>query len=141
MAPLTALLKGGPKKLSWNINAEEGFERLKDAFTTAPVLKHPDPSRQFTVEVDASNVGVGVNLSQWVENKPKLHPVAFFTHKLSPTERNYDVGNRELLAIKLALVEWRHWRQSHLGVLTSGQRPCQASEPRGRMLSTCLLCQ
>ncbi|KAK3570542.1 hypothetical protein QTP86_022078 [Hemibagrus guttatus] len=39
----------------------------------------------------------------------RLHPCAFFSHKLNPVERNYDIGNRELLAIKLALEEWRHW--------------------------------
>lgn len=38
-----------------------------------------------------------------------LHPCAFFSKKLSPAEQNYDIGNRELLAIKLALEEWRHW--------------------------------
>lgn len=38
-----------------------------------------------------------------------MHPVAYFSRKLSPTERNYDVGDRELLAIKLTLEEWRHW--------------------------------
>ncbi|KAI2644849.1 Transposon Tf2-9 polyprotein [Labeo rohita] len=40
---------------------------------------------------------------------PLLHPCAFYSRKLSPAEQNYDVGNRELLAIKLALEEWRHW--------------------------------
>ncbi|KAI2661335.1 Transposon Tf2-6 polyprotein [Labeo rohita] len=40
---------------------------------------------------------------------PKLYPCAYFSHKLSPAECNYDVGNRELLAMKLALEEWRHW--------------------------------
>ncbi len=33
----------------------------------------------------------------------------FFSHRLTSAERNYDVGNRELLAIRLALGEWRHW--------------------------------
>ncbi len=42
-----------------------------------------------------------------VEVRP--HPCAFFSKKLSPAEQNYDIGNRELLAIKLALEEWRHW--------------------------------
>ncbi len=36
-------------------------------------------------------------------------PARFFSHRLSPAERNYDIGNRELLAVKLALEEWRHW--------------------------------
>nr|XP_054599305.1 uncharacterized protein LOC129163965 [Nothobranchius furzeri] len=39
----------------------------------------------------------------------RLHPCAFFSRRLSPAEQNYDVGDRELLAIKLALEEWRHW--------------------------------
>lgn len=39
----------------------------------------------------------------------KVHPCAFFSHRLTPSERNYDIGNKELLAVKLALEEWRHW--------------------------------
>ena len=31
------------------------------------------------------------------------------SRSLSPAERNYDIGDRELLAVKLALEEWRHW--------------------------------
>ena len=61
------------------------------------------------VEVDASDVGVGAVLSQRAAVDQKLHPCAFFCHRLSPAERNYDIGNRELLAVKLALEEWRHW--------------------------------
>ncbi|CAM4619083.1 unnamed protein product [Leuciscus chuanchicus] len=69
----------------------------------------PDPSRQFMVEVDASEVGVGAVLSQRSPADDKMHPCAFLSHRLSPAERNYDIGNRELLAVKLALEEWRHW--------------------------------
>ncbi|KAK3514954.1 hypothetical protein QTP86_005046, partial [Hemibagrus guttatus] len=39
----------------------------------------------------------------------KLHPCAFYSRKLTTAKANYDVGNRELLAIKVALEEWRHW--------------------------------
>ncbi|KAK3540782.1 hypothetical protein QTP86_001589 [Hemibagrus guttatus] len=39
----------------------------------------------------------------------KLHPCAYYSRKLTAAEANYDVGNRELLAIKAALEEWRHW--------------------------------
>ncbi len=48
-------------------------------------------------------------LSQWKGEPPVLHPCAYFSKKLSPAEQNYDIGDRELLAIKLALEEWRHW--------------------------------
>lgn len=39
----------------------------------------------------------------------KLHPRAFFSCCLSLAQRNYDIGNREVLALKLALEEWHHW--------------------------------
>lgn len=60
------------------------------------------------VEVDVSDLGVGAVLSQWAQDS-KLHPCAFFSRRLSPAERNYDIGNRELLAVKLVLGEWRQW--------------------------------
>ena len=60
-------------------------------------------------EVDTSDIGVGAVLSQRTSGDNKLHPCAFFSKKLSPLERNYDVGNQELLAVKLVLEEWRHW--------------------------------
>lgn len=51
---------------------------------------------------------MGAILSQRAEPTAILHPVAFFSRKLTPSEKNYDVGDRELLAIKLALEEWRY---------------------------------
>ncbi|KAK3507868.1 hypothetical protein QTP70_002197 [Hemibagrus guttatus] len=48
-------------------------------------------------------------LSQQQGSPRTLHPCAFFSQKLSPAEVNYNIGNRELLAIKLVLKEWRHW--------------------------------
>ncbi len=53
--------------------------------------------------------GVGGVLSQRSPSDERIHPCAFFSHRLTPSERNYDIGNRELLAVKLALEEWRHW--------------------------------
>lgn len=81
---------------------------------SAPIAKHPDPEKPFTVEVDASNNGVGAVLSQRFGENEKMHPVTFFSKKPTPPERNYDVGNRKILnrkilAIKLALKERKHW--------------------------------
>ncbi|KAI2645257.1 Transposon Tf2-9 polyprotein [Labeo rohita] len=88
---------------------QEAFQRLKQAFTTASVLQHPDPNKPFVVEVDAADTGVGAVLSQWSGEPLALHPCAYYSKKLTPAEQNYGIGDRELLAIKQALEEWRHW--------------------------------
>ncbi|KAF7640814.1 hypothetical protein LDENG_00012300, partial [Lucifuga dentata] len=107
-APLTALTSS-KVLFKWTSTAEEAFKTLKLRFTSSPILQMPEPDRQFVVEVDASDVGVGAVLSQCSAADQKLHPCAFFSRCLTPAERNYDIGNRELLAVKLVLEEWRHW--------------------------------
>ena len=107
-APLTKLTSPAVP-FRWTPEADQAFALLKDRFTSAPILVQPDSSLQFVVEVDASDIGVGAVLSQRSRPDKKLHPCAFFSRRLSPAESNYDVGNRELLAVKLALEEWRHW--------------------------------
>ncbi|XP_055015782.1 uncharacterized protein LOC129410863 [Boleophthalmus pectinirostris] len=107
-APLTRLTST-LTPFKWSSEAEDAFATLKSLFTSAPVLTHPDPSRQFIVEVDASDSGVGAVLSQRSTGDQRIHPCAFFSHRLSPAEVNYDIGNGELLAVVLALQEWRHW--------------------------------
>ncbi len=99
-SPLTAMTKRNTSRLVWPSEALQSFKELKARFTSAPILRHPDPECQFTVEVDASNTGVGAVLSQRHGEPAKLYPCAFFSRKLSAAERNYDVGNRELLAMK-----------------------------------------
>lgn len=82
---------------------------LEERFTSAPVLTIPDPKLQFILEVDASEVGIGAVLSQRSTKDNQLHPCTFLSRKLTLTEWNYDGGNWELLAIKVALGEWRRW--------------------------------
>lgn len=109
VVPLTSLLSGGPQRLHWTAEAERVFETLNTRFTTAPVLAHPDPSLPFIIEVDVSEVRVGAVLSQHTGTPPKLRPCAFYSKQLSPAQKNYDVGDQELLAVKKALKAWRHW--------------------------------
>ncbi|KAK1793770.1 hypothetical protein P4O66_001506 [Electrophorus voltai] len=73
----------------------------------APILRHPAPTVPFIVEADTSNIGVRAALSQRCQGD-KLHPMAYFSKKLSPMEQNYGIGEYKLLTIKLALEEWRH---------------------------------
>ncbi len=108
-APLTSMTKKGSQRLTWSLAAHQAFQSLKERFTTVPILHHPDPEREFIVEVDASSTGIGAVLSQCQGSPPKLYPCAFFSLKLNSAEQNYDVGNRELLAMKATFEEWRHW--------------------------------
>uniref|UniRef100_A0A3Q3APQ7 Gypsy retrotransposon integrase-like protein 1 n=1 Tax=Kryptolebias marmoratus TaxID=37003 RepID=A0A3Q3APQ7_KRYMA len=106
-APLHALTSV-KNQFTWNQDAQTAFDQLRDLFTKAPILHSLDEDRQFIVEVDASSSGVGAVLSQVFDDN-QLHPCAFFSKRLTCAERNYDVGEREFLAVKLALEEWRHW--------------------------------
>ena len=94
--------------MQWSAEADRAFGHLMALFTSAPVLAHPDPSLAFIVEVDASEAV----LSQSSGTPPKLRPCAFFSKKHSPAERNYDVRDRELLAVVKALKAWRHWLEA-----------------------------
>ncbi|CAJ0945435.1 unnamed protein product [Ranitomeya imitator] len=107
--PLTDLTKKGADVVNWSSAAVEAFQELKRRFSSAPVLCQPDISLPFQVEVDASETGAGAVLSQRSSDGLVMKPCAFFSRKFSPAERNYDVGNRELLAMKWAFEEWRHW--------------------------------
>lgn len=63
--------------------------------------KHPDPN--LPLQVDASDCGIGAVLSQCHRKPDKLYPCAFFSRKLTAAERNYDVGNKELLSKQLSM--------------------------------------
>lgn len=74
-------------------------------FTTSPILKHPDTSRPFKIVVDDSESRIETVLSQHFGEKPKLHPITFYSKTLSFAEQNNDLMNHELWAVKLALEE------------------------------------
>lgn len=106
VAPLTALTKKNIK-FEWTEEREEAFQTLKRMFTTAAILAHFDPDRRIVVETDESDyVSAGI-LSQR-DNEGDLHPVTFFSKKHSPAECNYEIYDKELLAIIRCFEEWRH---------------------------------
>ncbi|KAK1788806.1 hypothetical protein P4O66_002616 [Electrophorus voltai] len=106
LQPLTDLLRGQARWIKWTFEAEKSFEDLKTTFSTTLVLQQLHPEKPFVVEVDTSDVGVV--LSQRRGKSGQLKPIAYFSKKLSLSKRNYGVGDRELLAMKLAFKEWRH---------------------------------
>lgn len=95
MTRLTSTLR----PLTWPKEAEDALAFLKVLFSISLVHCHPDPAQQFVGEVDVSDTEVGEVLSEESSQEGKLHTCAFFSQRLSQVERNYDVGNRELLAL------------------------------------------
>ncbi|KAI0995439.1 Transposon Tf2-9 polyprotein [Podosphaera aphanis] len=90
----------------WSAEAHASFQALKTSFTTAPILAHFDPEKEITVETDASDYVTAGVLSQYNSNGI-LQPVAYFSKKHSPAECNYEIYDKELLAIIRAFEEWR----------------------------------
>ena len=100
-------MKENPKDFHWGREQEEAFEDLKKRFTTAPILSHLDHGRKTVVETDASDFALGCVLSQYQGRR--LHPVAFHFRKLNSAERNYEIHDKELLAIMEAFKEWKRY--------------------------------
>ena len=100
--------------------ARSAFNRLRLAFTEAPILWHFDPECHIWIKTDASGYAIGGVLSQLASrtspdgvvtkvNFGQCHLVAFFFKKMIPIETWYKTYNGELLAIVEAFKTWRHY--------------------------------
>jgi len=90
---------------TWSRKEQAAFEDLKTAVTTAPVLASPQESDLFWIEADSSDFATGAVLSQQSTTDRKWHPVAFYSKSLSSMERNYEIYDKEMLAIIRVLEE------------------------------------
>ncbi|KAG2999558.1 hypothetical protein PC121_g22841 [Phytophthora cactorum] len=99
--PLSNLLK---KDAPWCW--EVGHEAVKESLLRAPILELPDPDRPFSVVCDASNFAIGCVLLQ-ADADGRERVIAFESRPLKAAEKNYPVHDKELLAMKYALVKFR----------------------------------
>ena len=90
---------------NWDAKEQEAFEGLKMAMTTAPVLVSPQDLEPFHIEADSSDFASGAVLFQRLPGEEKWHPVAFYSKSLSLVEQNYEIYDKEMLAIIHALEE------------------------------------
>jgi transposase InsO family protein len=90
----------------WTTECQQVFDELKRRFTTEPILRHFDPHRATKIESDASAFAIGAVLLQLHDDK-LWHPIAYISRTLNSAERNYDVHDRELLAIVFSCIQWR----------------------------------
>ena len=105
-SPLTELLHKDTS-WTWTQQHQTAFDNLKRAVSTAPTLALPDETLPFVIRTDASGFAVGGELLQ--NQGHGLQPIAYMSKKMLPAEKNYPVHEQELLAIIVALREWRHY--------------------------------
>jgi len=98
---------------TWGKEQQSAFEVLKKAFTTAPVLRIPNDKDPFKLSTNASDFVIGAVLSQKDMQTNLWYPVAFFSKSLDVHERNYEIYNKELLAVIRGLEEYRHHLEGH----------------------------
>nr|VWP00786.1 Methylenetetrahydrofolate reductase (EC [Ganoderma boninense] len=123
-SPLYDLLKGSPRKgapIQWSAACEHAFGALKQKLTSSPVLTYPRPWHLFVIDTDASGDAIGGILHQSADRfdggeegearfnfkESKLHPIAYESRRMSPTEQRYSAQEREMLAIDYCLQKWR----------------------------------
>jgi hypothetical protein len=111
-AKVTALIsdllkKEASGKWEWTQHAELALQKLKRAFTEAPILQHFDLEKPITLQTDASGFAIGGILNQF-DGFGVLRPTSFYSRKCTPAEQNYDTYDRKLLAIVVAMKQWRH---------------------------------
>jgi len=85
------------------------FEAIRNRVVSAPILMFPDDTRPFRLEADSSDFATGAVLSQQSPVDDKWHPIAYYSKSLSVVERNYEIHDKEMLAIIRALEDWRHF--------------------------------
>lgn len=89
--------KSSPNKVIWEPKHQEAFDRLKKILSESPVLKLVDLDKDFVLQTDASQVGVGTVLLQVSDGE--RWPVAYASRKMKKAEVNYSVIEQECLAI------------------------------------------
>lgn len=109
--PITDMLKKGRRKFEWTKEAEEALQKLKEALVSSPILANPDFSQAFIIETDSSDLAIGAVLVQILNGERKC--IAYFSKKLSSTQKRYSATERECLAVLLSIENFRHFIEGH----------------------------
>eukprot|EP00253_Pinus_taeda_P024978 PITA_24978 len=105
-SPLFGIL-GKDANFIWTNNCQEALDTLKIKLVTAPILRGPNWALPFHIHTDASNKAIGASLGQVDEKLP--YAIYFVSKNLSKAELNYNVTEKELLAVVHSLNKFRHY--------------------------------
>ena len=111
--PLTILIKKNIQ-WKWGNDQQQAFDLLKNSFTIASILRILDDINLYRLFTDASDFAIESVLSQLNSNDELYHPVAFHSKLLNVHEQNYEIYDKEMLAIIRELEEYRHYLEEHL---------------------------
>jgi hypothetical protein len=104
-APLTHLTKKDVP-FSFGPDCKKAFKALRERLVAAPILAIFDPEREAVLETDASDYAIGACLTQKGDDG-RIRPIAYYSRKMTGPELNYDIHDKELLAVVEAFKEWR----------------------------------
>jgi cleavage and polyadenylation specificity factor subunit 1 len=141
LAPIHSLHSGNHQKrknalVKWTEEADKAFVAAKAALVNATKLHYPKPNSETCIVADASSIAVGGVLQNKVDDEWK--PIAFFSRKLTATEKNYSTFGRELLAAYLAVRHFKHMvegtsfhvKTDHKPLIGAMQRAAERDIPR-----------
>ena len=103
-APLHRLTNKG-SNYHWSLECNDAFCILKHKLSSAPILCFPQFEKEFTVDTDASDSGLGAVLSQVIDGEERV--VAYASRTLTKSERHYATTRKEMLALVWALKHFR----------------------------------
>jgi hypothetical protein len=98
-------LVGVNKVWQWKEQEQAAFNMLKNLFTEQPLLAAPNTDRKFRIESNTLDYATGGVLSMLCDDE-KWRPVVYLSN---PTERNYDIHDKEMLGIMRCLEAWHHY--------------------------------
>ena len=131
--PLICLTgKTMPQKINWTAELEEAFQKLKDAVSASMVLRLPNLEKEFILQTDASNSGIGAALQQQDEDGLR-YPVCFWSRKLKKAEQNYSTIEKEALAIVEGCRKFKAYLYGAPFTLESDHQPLSFLKTQSKM--------
>ena len=108
----------GKSTFNWTMEHDRYFDQIRQAVAKAKILRHPDLSREFYVQTDASDGAIGAVLLQDF-GRGELEPIEFASRKLTTAEQKWSTTQKELIAVVFALKKWiRYLLPKHFTIFT-----------------------
>jgi hypothetical protein len=120
-------------KFEWKEKEESAFQLLKSELMSEKVLRQPDFKREFILDTDASNTGIGAVLSQKFSDGE--HPVIYLSRRLRDAELNYSITEKELLAAMWAMEQLHYYLYGRRFILRTDHKAILAYNAKGEVSS------